>query len=54
MRRLLKLTEESSSSSKVDDEVFVIAIEPINVADIAITLATPLAPRADLLKEGLS
>ena len=30
----MRLAEESSSSSRVEDEVFAIATEPINLADI--------------------
>ena len=39
----MKLIEESSSSSKANDEVFVIAANPINVDD---TASTPTAPSA--------
>ena len=44
-RRLMKLVEESSSSSMAEDGVSAIAADPINMADTATTPAPP-APRA--------
>ena len=43
-KRLLKLAEVSLFSSKADDKVSVIVVDPINVANTATTPTTPLAP----------
>ena len=40
----MKLVEESSSSSKAEDEISAIAVDPINIADTATTPTAPPAP----------
>ena len=45
-KRLIRLVEESFSSSKIDSEVSAIAVESINMADTATTLVAHPASRA--------
>ena len=48
------LHEESSSSSKDEDEVFAIVVNPINMADIATThVAPPTSQAAKPIKRGI-
>ena len=45
-RRVMRLVEESFSSSRDEDVVFAIAVEPINLADITTIIATSPTSRA--------
>ena len=43
---MIRLTEESTSSSRAEDEVSTITIEPTNLVDTAATTAAPFVSRA--------
>ena len=43
---MIRLTEESSLSSRAEDEVSIITIEPTNLVDTAATIAAPSISRA--------